>query len=71
MTISKASGRWGHVFTTSASPINRFSIKKLAMSPSSTVHGGEHESKYVAIELLLHAVFVADEIEVLCLNELV
>ena len=41
------------------------------MSPSSTVHGGEHESKYVAIELLLHAVFVADEIEVLCLNELV
>ena len=34
------------------------------MSPSSTVHGGQHETKYVTFELLLimHATFVADEI---------
>ena len=31
------------------------------MSPSSTVHGGQHDAKYVTLELLLHAVFVADE----------
>ena len=32
------------------------------MSPSSTVHGDQHGTKYVAFELLLHAAFVADEI---------
>ena len=36
------------------------------MSPSSTVHGGQHDTKYIYIyvtfELLLHAAFVADEI---------
>ena len=32
------------------------------MSPSSTVHGGQYDTKYVAFELLLHAAFVADEI---------
>ena len=32
------------------------------MSPSSTVHGGQHDTKYVTFELLLHAAFVADEI---------
>ena len=32
------------------------------MSPSSTVHGGQHDIKYVTFELLLHATFVADEI---------
>ena len=31
------------------------------MSPSSTVHGGHHDTKYVTLELLLHAAFVADE----------
>ena len=36
--------------------------KKLAMSPSSTAHGGQHDTKYVAFEFLLHAAFVADEI---------
>ena len=30
------------------------------MSPSSTVHGGKHDTKYVTFELLLHAAFVAD-----------
>ena len=32
------------------------------MSSSSTVPGGQHDAKYVAFELLLHAAFVADEI---------
>ena len=32
------------------------------MSPSSTVHGGQHNYKGVTSELLLHAAFVADEI---------
>ena len=32
------------------------------MSPSSTVHGGQHDTKYVTFELLLHAAFVADAI---------
>ena len=41
------------------------------MSPSSTVHGGQHNTKYVAIELLLHVAFVADEIWGLMLNQLV
>ena len=38
--------------------------KKLAssMSPSCTVHGGQHDTKHVAFEFLLHAAFVADEI---------
>ena len=35
---------------------------KMAMSPSSTVHGGQHDTKYVTFELLMHAAFVADEI---------
>ena len=32
------------------------------MSPSSTDHGGQHGTKYVTFESLLHAAFVADEI---------
>ena len=36
--------------------------KKVAVSPSSTaVHGGQHDTKYVTFELLMHAAFVADE----------
>ena len=32
------------------------------MSPSSTVHGGQHDTKFVTFELLfLHAALVADE----------
>ena len=50
----------GHIFGASASP--RSLTKKLAMSPSSTVHGGQHDTKYVSFELLMHAAFVADEI---------
>ena len=50
----------GHIFATSASP--RSLTKKMAMSPSSTVHGGQHDTKYVTFELLMHAAFVADEI---------
>ena len=41
------------------------------MSPASTVHGGQHNTKYVTFELLLHAAFVADEVWGLCLNQLV
>ena len=33
----------------------------MAMSPSSIVHGGQHDTKYVTFELLMHAAFVADE----------
>ena len=36
--------------------------KKMAMSPSSAVHGDQYDTKYVTFELLLHAAFVADEI---------
>ena len=32
------------------------------MSPSSTVHGGQHDTKYVTFELRMHAAFVADEV---------
>ena len=35
--------------------------QKMAMPPSSTVHGGQHDTEYVTFELLLHAAFVADE----------
>ena len=34
----------------------------MAMSPPSTVHGGQHDIKYVTYELLLHAAFVADTV---------
>ena len=49
-----------HIFGASSSP--RPSPKKMAMSLSSTVHGGQRDTKYVASELLMHAAFVADEI---------
>ena len=32
------------------------------MSPSFTVHGGQHDTKYVSFESLMHAAFVDDEI---------
>ena len=32
------------------------------MSPSSTAHGSQHDTKYVTFELLMRAAFVADEI---------
>ena len=32
------------------------------MSPSSTVDGGQRDTKHVAFELLLHAAFMADKI---------
>ena len=49
----------GHIFGASASP--RSLAKKLAMSPFSTVHG-QHDTKYVTFELLMHAALVADDI---------
>ena len=45
--------------------------QKMAMSPYSIVHGGQHNTKYVILELLLHATFVADEIGVSYSNQLV
>ena len=46
----------------------------MAMSPSSTVYGGQHDTKYVTFEMLLlraiAAAFVAGEIWVICLNKL-
>ena len=63
----------GHILGASASP--RSLTKKKAMSPSSTVHGGQHDTKYVTFELLLHAAFVSDEnwvfmLELACINSL-
>ena len=52
----------GHIFGASAIPTNRSLTKKMAMPPSSTVHGGQHDTKYVTFELLMHAALVADEI---------
>ena len=45
----------GHIFGASASP--RPLTKKMAVSPSSTVHGGQHDTKYVTFELRMHASF--------------
>ena len=36
--------------------------QKLAMSASSTVHGGQRDTEHITFELLMHAAFVADEI---------
>ena len=48
-------------FSALAPVLARSLTKKLAMSPSSTVQGGQHDTKYVTFEFLLHAAFVADE----------
>ena len=61
LTFLKVCDWSGHIFGASASP-RSLTKKKLAMSPSSTVHGGQHDTKYVTSELLTHAAFVADEI---------
>ena len=34
----------------------------MAMSPSSTVHGSQHDTNYVTFETQMNAAFVADEI---------
>ena len=57
---SKACDWSGHIFGASASP--RSLTTKLATTRSSTVFGGQHETKSVAFELLSHAAYVADEI---------
>ena len=36
--------------------------KSLAISPSSTVHGGQYDTEYVTFEYPLHAGFVVDTI---------
>ena len=45
-----------------ASGSPRSLTKNIATSPSSTVHGGQHDTKHVTFEFLMHAAFVADEI---------
>ena len=60
LTSLKACDWSGHIFGASARP--RFLTKKLAMSSSSTVHGGQHDTKHATFELLLQAAFVSDEI---------
>ena len=59
----------GYIFGASASPSSL--TNKMVLSPSCTVHGGQHDTKYVTFDLLMHAAFVADQIGVLCLNQLV
>ena len=48
-----------HVFDAGAS--TRSVTQKLAISSSSTVYGGQNDTKHVAFELLMHAAFAADE----------
>ena len=50
----------GHIFGASGSP--RFLAKKMAMSPLSTVHDGQHDTKHVTFQVLMHAASVVDEI---------
>ena len=50
----------GYIFGASASPSSL--TKKLAMSPSSAVHSGQHDTKYETFELLMHAAVMADGI---------
>ena len=60
LTSLKVCAWSGHIFGASASP--RSLTKAMAMSPSSTVYRGQHDTKYVTFELLMHVAFVADEI---------
>ena len=60
LTSLKACDWSAHIFGASSS--RRSLTKKMAMSPSSTAHGGQHDTKYVTFELLMHAALVADEI---------
>ena len=58
MTSLKVCDWSGHVFGASGSP---WSLKtKMAMPPSSTVHGGQHDTKYFTS--ILKSAFVADEV---------
>ena len=50
-----ACGWWGHVFATSANP--RSGKKKVVISPSFTVRGGEYDTKCVTIEWMVQAAF--------------
>ena len=59
--------RAGPIFGSNANP--RSSTKKLAMRPSTTVHGGQHGIKCATFELLLHTAFVADEVGGVCFHQ--
>ena len=49
MTFFKVRGWSGHIFAASARP--RASTKKLAMLPSSVVHGGQYDTKICDIRV--------------------
>ena len=55
----KAYGRWGHFFGTAVIEPVLGPEENLAMSPSPTVHGGQHGTKYDTCDKILHATFVA------------
>ena len=69
LTSLKACDWSGNIFGASPSP--RSYKKNLAMSPSSTVHGGQHDTKYVTLELIFYAAFVAVKLCGDCLNQIV
>ena len=69
LTSSKVCDWSEHIFGASASP--RSFPKKLTMSNSSTVHGGQHDTKYVTLELLMQRHSWLTKFGVLCLNQLV
>ena len=58
-TSLKACDWSGHIVGASVSP--RSLNKKKAMSPSSTVHGGQDDTEVVTFVLLSHEAFVADK----------
>ena len=58
LTSLKACDWSGHIFGASASLGSLAKKNWPRMSPSSTVHGGQHDTKYVTFELLLHAAFI-------------
>ena len=59
------------IFGTINSASLRFFTEKLAVSPSSTVDEGQHDTIYVTLELLLHVEPVAQKKWAACLNQLV
>ena len=50
-------------------PVLGPSQEKLVMSPSSTVHGGQYDTKYMVFEYTLRAAFVVDAACFLSLNQ--
>ena len=60
MTSLKACDWSGYIFGASASP-ESFTKNCLCHPLPLSVHGGQHDAKYVTFELLLRTAFVADK----------